>query len=327
VIRWESNLNDSLALFQVSYDANSNWQNVEANLNLNKSLPYFQLKDTTCFIKLKLQTATKTFISDSILLLKVITPHVNYVYTDSVSLSWPSIHAVNQYQVYTLGNKTLEPLSVISDTVLQLKPNQININKVAISPIYLNKSGLPGNLVFYREQGVACFYNLFMVNLQADNTALIQLNIAPLPQIQSIAIQKANKNIFETIFVQSVEKTASFSFIDQHLYEGRNKYRAQILFKDGSSVFTEEFELLFQNDETFLVFPNPWDQQKTLNIWNKNADEIEVSIYNQLGRVIWSKKLNSIYNEINDLKLSKGIYYITVNSSHFLNRVKRLSII
>lgn len=76
------------------------------------------------------------------------------------------------------------------------------------------------------------------------------------------------------------------------------------------------------NDQIDIkVYPNPFEDGIQINFNSTLKDKFTVSIYNQLGQVIYSET-NDIFIgdnliKLSDLNLNDGIYYLSINSESF----------
>src|SRR5678815_122011 len=84
---------------------------------------------------------------------------------DSFMLYWNKIPGVNSYQVYRLGDKYMEPLSITSDTAIVLDKQTNPSLYYAVAPLIDRKVGVRSYGYDYRAQGVACYIRTFFGEL------------------------------------------------------------------------------------------------------------------------------------------------------------------
>lgn len=71
-----------------------------------------------------------------------------------------------------------------------------------------------------------------------------------------------------------------------------------------------------------LIYPNPASDIVTLNIENTNNSDLTMIIYNLIGAIVKTEKLNQNQRQINIGDLSNGIYMIEIRSKEFKGKQK-----
>jgi hypothetical protein len=312
LLRWQSNLNDSIAKLFISYNLGLSWQLLADTLRLNSQALYFKTKDTNCLVVFKVVASSKTFYSDTIRLVEIIAPKVIYICGDSALVSWRKVKNSSQYIVSNLGPQYLQVHKITADTFVSVNTNVGNLDRLAIAPIINNSICKNSYLYQYKEQGVNCYVSNFLAGVFEEDKAKIDLQISSVVNIKSIAIEKHDGTAFKPIYASEVKDSMRFEFIDLALFEGKNIYRAEITLKNNQSIYSNESEILFIREKPFLIFPNPLTKNDILNVWNLKEDFFYVNIYNGLGKIVYAKSLKSNFNQLNDLKLNRGIYFIEV---------------
>ena len=77
----------------------------------------------------------------------------------------------------------------------------------------------------------------------------------------------------------------------------------------------EEQVLGFESKKTslFTVYPTVVDQGGVVKVDYKGKEEYSIKIYDQLGKVVYSKK-SSTHSFINTANYVSGLYYMVVNN-------------
>lgn len=73
---------------------------------------------------------------------------------------------------------------------------------------------------------------------------------------------------------------------------------------------TPNFELI----DNVKIYPNPVTDVLTINWGNTNFSTVEISIYNAIGQVVYSKETNLEMEQIDVNNYTPGIYYVTFSS-------------
>lgn len=71
----------------------------------------------------------------------------------------------------------------------------------------------------------------------------------------------------------------------------------------------------FQQDANFVLYPNPAEKTITLQLKNREIDNLSVSIFDVTGKKMFSNSLNSLTIELNISDLSNGLYFVSLKQN------------
>ncbi len=71
----------------------------------------------------------------------------------------------------------------------------------------------------------------------------------------------------------------------------------------------------FKKEANFLLYPNPAQKIITLQLKNREIENISVSIFDVTGKKIFSNSVNSLTTEINISDLSSGLYFVSLKQN------------
>lgn len=106
-------------------------------------------------------------------------------------------------------------------------------------------------------------------------------------------------------------KIQSYSLTDSKPLQGWNYYRLKQVDKDGKFMYSSIASVLFNEDETIVVSPNPANNFIYVDGLKENISA-NVSITDANGRALLTTKTNQSSNKINIQNLPAGIYYINI---------------
>src|SRR6185295_6673765 len=98
--------------------------------------------------------ASQHFQSDTFTISRRFDVNVGFNCYDSFMLYWNRIPGIDQYQVYRLGDKYMEPMSIINDTALVINSHASTSLHYAVAPLMGNKIGVRSYAYDYTAQGV-----------------------------------------------------------------------------------------------------------------------------------------------------------------------------
>ncbi len=71
----------------------------------------------------------------------------------------------------------------------------------------------------------------------------------------------------------------------------------------------------FQKEANFVLYPNPSEKTITLQLRNREIENLSVTIFDITGKQIMSNSVNSITTEINISDLSSGLYFVALEQN------------
>jgi hypothetical protein len=296
-IRWKAVVADTNTtgnLF-VSYNRGQDWQLIQSNykIYLNKFL--WTIKDTASTAQFRMQTGFGDFFSREIFIGKVTRLQVDFFCTDSFRISWPTHPYANGYKIFTLTDSPyLKHILTVTDRFLVLPSNLYPSNVFAVEPILNN--GIPASrsiAIDIRQQGVKCFYKTFYHVLENENRLRLNLELSAPDYADSIYFEQVSSNGSLMRKVGS-----SLVIVNQNLYQqlvdsippGTSYWRAKILLRSGSIIYTDIIEVLSTGTQFLTVYPNPARREQGVQFIVKQgyASGARLDLYDATGRLLRS---------------------------------------
>lgn len=312
VIRWQTNIQDNASL---EYSTNgTQWQVINPSIDLRKNYFKWNAPDTNTVAFLRMNFSSLPAVaSDKFVVSKPVSLNVGFNCPDSFLLYWNKFSS-NQYQLYRLGAKYLEPLQTVTDSFIVFKKQQQPDLFYSVAPLINGLPGLRNFTINYTDQGVGCYVKTFFALFQNGNTALLTGELGTLYNVAEISFQKINASEIQTLKTISNPATASLNYTDLQLTQGANVYRLQIKLKNGSIVYSNTDIAYYFPVHPVLVYPNPARQNQSLNIIAQDPGVYSISIYDVNGKLVYQKLLDNIFQQFLTLRLQAGLYFIKVTA-------------
>ncbi len=166
--------------------------------------------------------------------------------------------------------------------------------------------------------------NLIFFNAKASNQEIsLSWSTAQEVNNKGFEVQRSDdSNSWETVsFINGHGTTniiQSYSFEDNNPYNGVNYYRLKQVDYDGAFEYSKIVEVSsFQKESSvsIQVYPNPSSDYIKVTGFG-NAAKIDISIYNQLGKLVYSSSTTS-HDEIDIISLKAGTYIVIAKSASF----------
>lgn len=308
-LRWESTITDTATL---EYRLNDgHWQTIANGVNLAQ--PYFQWQppDTTAAIQLRMKTAQRFWLSDTVGISKNLQINTGFNCSDSFLIYWQKAK-VDSYRVYRLGEKYLEPFITLSDTALiQLKQNN-PYSFFSVAPILpLQIEGRRAYTFDYTQQQVACYISGFIADPFGTNAARLNLQLGTTYQVVKVVFEKLTVSGFSA-FREIAPVTTNQLIITTPANNGLNVFRAKIELQNGATYYTQPEQVLLFGTAAYYVFPNPIQPGAALNIMDADPDNREFRLYDVFGRLVMKESLTGFRNQLRMPLLQRGVYFYVI---------------
>lgn len=310
ILRWGSTYDNTTARLEYSVDNGNTWRLTDDAVDLTKGYYEWTPPDSFVTAILRMDFASQHFQSDTFTISRRFDVNVGFNCDDSFMLYWNKIPGVNNYQVYRLGDKYMEPLSISSDTAIVLDKQTNPSLYYAVAPLIDNKVGVRSYGYDYRTQGVACYIRTFFGEL-VNGSAKLDLALGTNYNIKTITWEKLTLNGYFPLQTVNSIQGLDLSYLDSAITQGLNIYRAKIELLNGTIIYSETTTIYYANDP-YVIFPNPVRQYHDVTIITNSPDIAHLQIFNSTGMKVLEQTLNDVSNTVSTNKLGKGIYLFRV---------------
>lgn len=303
-IVWSETLSESNGILSFSYDG-QNWVEIgEAQLSLNSQT--WNVPDTSAYVRLRMLTGSKSFISDSFLISDVPDATVNYNCDNRFGLAWSKIYEASGYYIYEMGDTTLNLLATTADTTFTVTKSDAVFYSVA--PNFSGQTGLRSPALNYSFQGTFCYINFFAAEHSPDNDIQVRLILSTTINIDHVVILKSFDETKDAVLSSFVpDGKTEFMIKDPSPESGLIRYRAVLFFQDGTFRESEVSELFIPEEGKAILFPNPLINENYLNVLSSGSGQ-QLQILDRNGRLLVEKELlfKVDYLLLHDLR--EGLY-------------------
>jgi hypothetical protein len=312
VIRWQTNISGRGV---IEYSTNgSTWSLITDTAELLKQYFRWTAPDTISSALLRMTPVqNRSFNSDTFVISKPISIQVAFNCADSFLLTWNKV-PVQQYTLYRLGEKYLEPVRVTTDTFALLHKTQFPSLYYSVAPMINGKPGLRSSTVNYTMQGSECYFRSFYLQFQNSDRAVFTGVTSTLFNVAEVRFQKLINGQFVTLRSFQNPTSATFSPTDSALIQGLNIYRMQVRLHNGSLINSNEVIVYHFGEKGVIVYPNPVAQGVMINIITNGITGNRIEIYNATGAFIEKLELKFTLTQLQSNRLAKGVYFLRIIS-------------
>ena len=322
-LRWNSTYGSVTGKLEYSIDNGSSWQAINNQVNLNDKYYKWITPVTATTVLLKMTIGNNQFVSNLFPVSPRLQTGVGFNCPDSFLFYWQRIPGINNYRVYSLGNRYLEPVLTTTDSFAVFKKSINPSLYYAVAPIIGNKEGVKSYTINYQLQGVECYIRSFLAAL-INNKAELTLSLGTQFNITAIILEKFNGSGFQEIQRLSTLSSLTLLFGDSTLTRGLNIYRVRIQIAGGGIIYSLPETIYYFAERNYILYPNPASQNHEINVAVKKLDVSIMEVYNTLGVKVYDRLLDDRVNKIPQGKLSKGVYFIRITNKGNLEDLLKL---
>lgn len=313
ILRWETNLTETVARLEWRPTFSTEWRLIEDSVQLLSGWRRWIMPDTFTEAQLRMTIGGKVFNSDIFLIAKELRLKIGFNCPDSVMLFWNEAHPAAQYFLLGLGEKQMEPITIVTDTFIILKKSSFSQKRFAVAPITIAQDALGprSSAPDISKQGVACYFSNFLAELNPDLEVNLNLSLGTIYGLSKVFFEKKVGDYFVVLNEQLVDKE-SFLFVDESPQNGANTYRTRLLLQNGAVLTGETATVYFAGKNGWWVFPNPVQNQGLLQVASFTEGEALFTLFDVLGKPVMEHKLVDRYQEIPMDYLPRGIYFFRI---------------
>jgi hypothetical protein len=309
-LRWHTNLSGP---GKVEYATNgNNWRTAGDVSDLSRNYLKWSVPDTVTTAQLRLVTTHASFASDTFTISPQQAVQTGFICADSFLLYWNAL-PVQQYRLYQLGEKYLEPVTTLTDTVVIFSKTQHPSGFYSIAPLINGREGIRSNAANYAAQGVGCYLQSFYLQLQTETTASFIAGLGTVYNVAEVGLEKFSGSGFVPLQTITHPQTTVFSLSDSALHQGANIFRLRIKLANGSVIYSD-VETVYAVGETMpvLFYPNPVSQGDVLKILTREVGRYTLHLFDATGKEIYQAELNSTVTTVPANRFAKGLYFIRI---------------
>ena len=322
-IRWSGSLTGTAGL-DYSLDGGQSWLSAAENIDLEQGYFKWQAPDIFSTLLLRMSANGQQFFSDTVGISRNLNIKTGFNCPDSFLVYWNKIAAVDQYNVYRLGNQYLEKLATLSDTALIGLSANNPYEYYTVAPVL--SAGIEGMKSYtfnYKSQGVGCYISNFLADVSGTNEARLSLFLGSVYRVKNIVFEKWMSTRFEPI-ASTTPATQLQHIINTFANNGLNIYRVRIELEDGSVLYTRQEQVYIFNEESYYIFPNPVKQGSAIRILTQEIDNTLFILFDATGKIVLKQSINNTLQEISTSGLQPGIYFYNIYKNGVRERSKKL---
>ncbi|WP_172644669.1 S8 family peptidase [Flavihumibacter sp. ZG627] len=324
-IRWESSIQGSGQL-EYSFDGGEQWIRIGDNIPINTGEFFFEAPALYRSILLRMTAGVEAYYSDTVGLSRELHINTGFNCADSFMIHWQKAPDIQQYQLFRLEGRYMQPFRVVNDSFLVLPKINNPAEYYTIAPIL--PYGIVGRRAYtlnYKNQLLECYLRSFLAIASEPGEAIISFSLGSVYGVRQILVQRFDGNDFITIFDPGTNFLSDNRFFVP-ASDGVNLYRGVIITDDGQQFYTNTETVYQFSEKPLFLFPNPVRRGQPLRILTDIIDELELTLYDVQGRICKQIRLTERIQDINTAGLSAGIYFYHIHGGNIMQRTGKIVI-
>ncbi|XLS28261.1 S8 family peptidase [Flavobacteriaceae bacterium M23B6Z8] len=307
-VRWNHTLPESSGRLEININ-NSGWVLVDDSIDLDSEATQVDFTSIQGTVQLRMIAGANTYTSDIFGVSPEILPNVLFNCEEEVAFGWNQIANASGYEVRNLGDRYMETIQTVSDTLVVLPKSSIDNPYFSITPVFDNRQGIQGRTLDYELQGVNCYFINFFAFLAEENTVNATVNLSTGIGVRTVTFQRTLDENTDDISIQEGPfQDLNLTIEDASAQTGLNRYNALITLDDGSEIVTDSVEIFIPDNETLVFFPNPYTNNDQLTLISGGSGR-DLQIVDLMGRILFEQEIDFIDERLN-LNLLPGIYIV-----------------
>ncbi|WP_191906515.1 S8 family serine peptidase [Hymenobacter baengnokdamensis] len=288
----------------------ASWRTLAAGVDLSQRTYSWVAPDTATLAQVRWVFGSQVVVSDTFALARPLPLHVGYICPAATLLTWPATPGAAQYQVYRLGATALEPFRLIADTLLSIVPSQNAGPYFAVAPVLGGKLAERGATANLFEAGISCYIRSFLAQQPIADTARLSLVLGSLYHLQSVQLQRLGPGGFQPVQTLLPVTRLTTLFTDLGASTGLNQYRILGQDASGQQFYSDTVTVQLVRRHELLVFPIPALVGQDLQVAGEPGAELQISLYDALGRLVRTATVNGALNLVATAGLRPGVYLL-----------------
>ncbi|WP_336515987.1 S8 family serine peptidase [Pollutibacter soli] len=307
-LRWQTNIADN-SPGEIAWSAdNNNWNIIEDEVSLNKQ--EFTWKTPAIFTPayFRIVHNADTLVTGPHAINAQAAMNTGWI-CDSALIYWNKKGYTGEWLLYRYNGDTMQLIRQTPDSfaILSLSGPEY----FSVAPLVGAGPGLSSNTINIFQQGTGCFVNSFVADLVNDNKALIRIQLGTLFGIKKISIRKLDNPSF-ILYETNLVVSTSIEYIDENLHKGINRYLLELELTDGKQISSGPVEVYFNESEPYIIYPNPVRRGQTIQLLQRDTEDIEAQLYDATGRFIKKFLFTEKVSSISTASLGLGWYYLLI---------------
>jgi len=314
IIRWHWNGPVNEGILQYKHPSSISWNTI-ATVDLSQSNYEWITPDTAALFELRMVVGSENFQSDIFSVSDPDRLKVGFNCDEEVMFLWNKVSSADEYVLYTLGEKYIEPVLTTVDTFAIVQKNQFQTNYFSVAPKFQERVGQRELTIDYTSQGVGCYFIAFVPRSYiVTGSATFDLTIGTNYQVAAILFERVtNDGSFETVQTIATVTSTSFMLTDPSPVPGLQFYRVTLFTTSGLAVHSEEVEIFYVRENDIYIYPNPAKSGDDINIIVSDEDVAQIQLFDLQGRLVKGASDFGSVKIIGTDGLPKGAYVLRIN--------------
>lgn len=288
--RWSSTFEATEGELYLSLDDGKTWELLTATLDLDKGYYRWAPKYMNSLARAKILIGNQEFESENFVISNTLQVNSGFSCEDSVMLHWSAQPNIQEYEILQLDGSRFQTFKTAVDTMIVINGKDYKKEYFKVLPKFrTGEQAIGSYLVSPGQISSSCYLTSFF-GLKNEDGILLNTNLTSLYGVSSVDVEAIRGNEFQPLHSYELESQSQLEYLDAEPQEGLNIYRSLVTFENGEAIKSDTLRLIYLNQMTALLYPNPvpygsslaiqtnlsGEQKSTLRIFDLKGEEHSV---------------------------------------------------
>lgn len=327
-LRWQWNNPSTTGTLEFKYENEVDWTELSTAVDLSAQYFPWVTPDTTARVQLRLVTSDATYTTNLFFITQPLPLKVGYNCEDEVLLIWNKVPAADQYQLFRLGEKHLEPFLTTADTFAILNSSEKEVLYYAIAPVSQTMVGEKSTTTNYATQLTGCYLISFLPRQYVfTDDVTFDLKIGTTYKLGTAMMERYSNAGWQIIQAINPVTGVDMIFLDENPVAGINQYRVRLTDSNNTTILiSNPEEVFYVRNNDLIVYPNPASQGESITLIINDENVVTIRLYDMMGRPALETSDLGYIKSFNTQGLTKGNYILEIVKSGGQRLTKRITI-
>ncbi len=309
-IVWESTYQEKIA---IQYKMDNVWNDLinGETENYDWDIPI----DMVGSIEFRALIEKDTFYSEEVLISERPSLDVVALCDDFTAIRVEQVSLADSFQYYLLETDGFTKVGTTTDPEFIYDDGSISgADFLYVLPFYTGKPGLRSTAINVENLSPSCVLSFFAVIAEVDRVDLI-VELEAEEIVEQISFYRVTET-GETLIAEVNSSISNLVTVaDDTPKVGLNRYKALVTLETGQVIESTIREVFYVGEDNFLVLPTLLSAEEDfLTVFNNDITRPTITIYNQVGKIVLTKKLVLGVDLLDLADTQDGIYYYFIRN-------------
>ncbi|WP_422358751.1 S8 family peptidase [Reichenbachiella sp.] len=271
--RWNSTFDTAEGELYLSIDDGKSWELLTSTLDLDKGHYRWSPENMNSRARAKIRIGGQEFESENFVISNTLQMNPGFTCEDSVMLHWSAQPNISEYEILQFDGHAFQVFKTTVDTMVVIEGKDSKEKHFKVIPKFQTGEEAIGSYLVSTDQLTSDCYLTSFFGFKNEDGILLNTSLSSLHEVSSVNLETSVDNEFQPLHSFNLENRSLLEYLDTEPEEGLNLYRSLITFENGEIIISDTLKLIYLNQMTALLYPNPVPYGSSLAIQTNQSGE------------------------------------------------------